>query len=89
MIQTNGSQRTEVPKPEAKPADDVPRTVARSLLALPAEERDVLILKVEERKSYGEIAAVLGLSREQVSRRVHTGLTSLARQFRSAGILPP
>ena len=61
--------------------------VAAKLHGLPSEQRDVLILKVQEHKSYAEIAEVLGMTRENVTRLIHTGLTALAHELRSVGVL--
>ena len=66
---------------------DFRRLVASKLHDLPAEQRDVLVLKVQEQKTYQEIADVLGLTRDRVTQLVHSGLSSLARELQAAGIL--
>jgi RNA polymerase sigma-70 factor (ECF subfamily) len=61
--------------------------VAERLLRLPPNQRDVLILKVQEGKSYKEISEITGLSTANVGYLIHHGLRSLAKELRAAGIL--
>jgi len=61
--------------------------VTRKLLGLPSNQRDVLILKIQEGKSYREISEVTGLSTSNVGYLIHHGLKALAGQLRSAGVV--
>lgn len=65
---------------------EIASIVARKLRGLPANQRDVLLLKVEE-KSYREISEVTGLSIANVGYLIHEGLKALARELRTAGVL--
>jgi RNA polymerase sigma-70 factor (ECF subfamily) len=80
------------PEVQALPVPTVERQetgaiVAEKLLGLPPNQRDVLILKVQEGKSYREIAEITGLSTANVGYLIHHGLKSLAKALRSAGVL--
>ena len=61
--------------------------VQSKLLSLPEKQRDVLVLKVQEGKSYREISDVTGLSTSNVGYLIHHGLKALARELRVAGVL--
>jgi RNA polymerase sigma-70 factor (ECF subfamily) len=69
---------------EHREARDV---VIRELDLLPENQRDVLILRVQQRKSYHEISAITGLSSGNVGYLVHHGLRNLARRLKAAGII--
>jgi hypothetical protein len=50
----------------------------REMEQLPPEERAVLSLVLTQRKSYGEVASMLGISEQSVRERAHTALDALA-----------
>ena len=75
------------PPPPAVERREVWGIVQEKLLGLPENQRDVLILKVQEGKSYREIADVTGLSTSNVGYLIHQGLKRLARELRIAGVL--
>lgn len=51
--------------------------VARALAELPAEQREVLRLRVVQERSYGELAAALGISEQTARARVSRALRAL------------
>ena len=61
--------------------------VRRELENLPPNQRDVLILKVQQRRSYREISAITGLSEGNVGYLVHHGLKQLALRLKAAGVI--
>jgi RNA polymerase sigma-70 factor (ECF subfamily) len=61
--------------------------VAEKLRGLPEKQRDVLILKIQEEKSYREISEITGLTTSYVGYLIHEGLKTLARELRTAGAL--
>jgi RNA polymerase sigma-70 factor (ECF subfamily) len=63
------------------------QVVTRELDRLPDNQRDVLILRVQQRKSYSEISAITGLSSGNVGYLVHHGLRNLARRLKAAGVI--
>jgi RNA polymerase sigma factor (sigma-70 family) len=79
----------EVQAPAALPAEtkEVAEIVAAKLMELPHRQRDVLILKIQEAKSYREISEITGLSPSNVGYLIHHGLKALAGSLRAAGIV--
>jgi RNA polymerase sigma-70 factor (ECF subfamily) len=75
------------PAAEATETQETAELVAAKLLDLPSRERDVLILKIQEQKSYREISEITGLSTSNVGYLIHHGLKQLASELRSAGIV--
>lgn len=73
------------PSPEER--REVDGIVAEKLFGLPANQRDVLILKIQEGKSYREISEITGLSTSNVGYLVHHGLKGLARELQRAGVI--
>jgi RNA polymerase sigma-70 factor (ECF subfamily) len=73
--------------PCSEEAREVGEIVARKLLGLPPNQRDVLILKIQEGKSYREISEITGLSASNVGYLIHHGLKKLAGELRTAGIV--
>lgn len=61
--------------------------VSRKLEGLPPNQRDVLVLKIQEGKSYKEISEITGLSTSNVGYLIHHGLKALAGQLRAAGVV--
>lgn len=60
--------------------------VQQLLNELPDHERDVLILKVLEGKSFREIQALLGTTLHDVFTTAHRALNQLSRGLRAAGL---
>ncbi len=54
---------------------------------LQPEVQEVLALKIQEEKSYREIAVITGFSLGKISSLVHRGLGDLSRSLRAAGIV--
>ncbi len=54
---------------------------------LQPDVQEVLALKIQEEKSYREIAAITGFSLGKISSLVHRGLGDLSRSLRAAGIV--
>lgn len=67
--------------------DEMADLVATKLMGLPPRQRDVLILKIQESKTYREIGEVTGLSTSNVGYLIHQGLRTLACELRLAGVL--
>ena len=55
--------------------------------SLPEPDREVLLLKIQEGRTYREIAAITGLSIHKVSAAVHRALRQMARELRAAGLV--
>lgn len=79
----------EIVDPPPSPAErrEVDGIVAEKLFGLPPNQRDVLILKIQEGKSYREISEITGLSTSNVGYLVHHGLKGLARELERAGVI--
>lgn len=79
----------EVQEPGASVAesDEVAELVTSKLMGLPPKQRDVLILKIQEEKSYREISSITGLSVSNVGYLIHQGLKTLARDLRATGVV--
>ena len=67
--------------------DELALVVEAKLDGLPTRQRDVLILKIQEEKSYREISTITGLSVSNVGYLIHQGLKTLASELRTAGIV--
>ena len=80
------SEVQDAPVSRAETAELVSLVEAK-LDALPENQRDVLILKVQEQKSYREISSITGLSVSNVGYLIHRGLKSLASEMRTAGVV--
>lgn len=80
---------TEVQQPAPCPEEtrEVGEIVTRKLLGLPPNQRDVLILKIQEGKTYREISEITGLSASNVGYLIHHGLKTLAGELRTAGLV--
>src|SRR5215472_4208759 len=63
-------------------------TIAEALRRLPPQQRELLALNAWEGLDYGEIAIVLGCSRNAVRIRLHRARTRLAAELASTGGLP-
>jgi len=61
--------------------DDESARVAAALRRLPEDQREVLTLRAWEGLDYGQIATVLGCSRNAVRIRVHRARTRLAAEL--------
>ncbi len=66
---------------------EIQTIVSRELDKLPANQREVLILRVQQRKSYNEISRITGLSSGNVGYLVHHGLKDLAQRLKAVGVI--
>lgn len=64
-------------------SDDASAKVTQALLRLPRQQREILALNAWEGLDYGEIAAVLGCSRNAVRIRLHRARIRLAAELAS------
>jgi RNA polymerase sigma-70 factor (ECF subfamily) len=80
---------SEVQRPGAADVEtrEIVDVVEQKLHGLPPKERDVLILKIQEQKSYREISSITGLTPSNVGYLIHKGLKSLASELRTAGVV--
>lgn len=80
---------SEVQPPASTPVErrEVASAVAARMGRLPRKQRDVLILKLQEEKSYREISAITGLTVSNVGYLIHQGLKTLAGELRRAGVV--
>ncbi len=74
------------PRPNVE-SKELASVVEAKLHGLPERERDVLILKIQEQKSYREISSITGLSASNVGYLIHKGLKALAAELRTAGVV--
>jgi DNA-directed RNA polymerase specialized sigma24 family protein len=58
-----------------------PARVARALVKLPHSEREALLLKAREGRSYAEIGALLGLSAAAAEAKVAAALVTLRAEL--------
>jgi RNA polymerase sigma-70 factor (ECF subfamily) len=77
----------QAPASPAAERRETAELVSAKLMALPEKQRDVLILKIQEEKSYREISEVTGLTTSYVGYLIHQGLKTLARELRAAGVV--
>ncbi len=75
------------PPPLVEEGRELSEIVSRKLQGLPPNQRDVLVLKIQEGKSYKEISEITGLSTSNVGYLIHHGLKALAGQLRAAGVV--
>lgn len=68
--------------------DERTQLVRRALAALPAEMRQVIVMKEYEGLKFHEIAEVLGIPVSTVKTRLYTGLTLLRRRLEGMGFSP-
>lgn len=73
-----------VPQPETEEPATEPERVRKALLELPDIYRETIALFHFERRSYGEIAAVLGVSEAAVNRRLTRGRAMLRERLKGA-----
>ena len=76
----------DAPPASALEQRELTEIVTEKLFGLPANQRDVLILKIQEGKSYREISEITGLSTSNVGYLIHHGLKALASQLKTAGL---
>lgn len=75
------------PPPESKAeTNEVAEIITSKLMGLPPKQRDVLILKLQEKRSYREISAITGLTTSNVGYLIHHGLKTLACELKTAGV---
>ncbi len=67
---------------------DVARTLADGIASLPAEQQEVVVLKVIEGRRFAEIAARLGVSEDACRTRLSRALRSLRIRLEEEGITP-
>jgi len=68
---------------------DLSRRVARAVAELPAEQREVIVLKEYQELTFVEIAEVLGSPVSTVKTRLYRGLTELRRRLERDGFEAP
>ena len=76
----------ETPTPAIE-TSELASVVGTHLERLPDNQRDVLVLKLQEDKTYREIAEITGLSVSNVGYLIHQGLKSLSTRLRTAGVV--
>ena len=86
-LRLQAEARASGPPPSVEENREIAEIVTEKLLGLPAHQRDVLILKLQEGKTYREIADITGLSTSNVGYLIHCGLKALAGDLRTAGIV--
>jgi RNA polymerase sigma-70 factor (ECF subfamily) len=67
-------------------AGDMSRAVASAVAALPAEQREVIVLKEYQDLTFVEIAEVLGVPLSTVKTRLYRGLGQLRHRLERQGI---
>ena len=67
-------------------AGDVSRVVANAVAALPAEQREVIVLKEYQDLTFVEIAEILGVPLSTVKTRLYRGLGQLRHRLERQGI---
>jgi RNA polymerase sigma-70 factor (ECF subfamily) len=67
-------------------AGDVSRAVANAVAALPAEQREVIVLKEYQDLTFVEIAEILGVPLSTVKTRLYRGLGQLRHRLERQGI---
>ena len=68
-------------------AVDDGEALIQELDRLPLAQRDAVILRIQQRKSYGEISEITGIASDAVGELVHHGLRTLARRLKVAGVI--
>jgi RNA polymerase sigma-70 factor (ECF subfamily) len=77
----------QAPPPSQEETSEVSGIVSEKLMGLPPNQRDVLILKIQEGRSYREISEITGLTTSNIGYLIHHGLKALASELRTAGIV--
>lgn len=77
----------QAPPPLEEERREIAEIVSDRLHGLPQNQRDVLLLKIQEGKSYKEIAEITGLTPSNVGYLIHHGLKALAHTLRAAGVV--
>jgi len=77
----------QAPPPSQAELGEVSSVVSEKLMGLPPNQRDVLILKIQQGKSYREISEITGLTPSNIGYLIHHGLKTLASELRTAGIV--
>lgn len=67
-------------------AGDMSRAVASAVAALPAEQREVIVLKEYQDLTFVEIAEILGVPLSTVKTRLYRGLGQLRHKLKRQGI---
>jgi RNA polymerase sigma-70 factor (ECF subfamily) len=67
-------------------AQDLSRTVAAAVAALPVDQREVIVLKEYQDMTFQEIAAVLGVPLSTVKTRLYRGLGQLRQRLERDGV---
>ena len=75
--------REERPDDMAETQDEL-RRLKRELLAMPSEQREVILLRDYHDLSYAEIATVLGVKTGTVMSRLHRARTELRRRMQES-----
>ena len=91
LEETAIAERSKSPEPsvqEQLETRDLARLVAREIEDLPAEQREVIVLKEYQGLTFAEIADVLGVPLSTVKTRLYRGLNQLRRGFERRGVEP-
>ena len=91
LEETAIAERSKSPEPsvqEQLETRDLARLVAREIEDLPAEQREVIVLKEYQGLTFAEIADVLGVPLSTVKTRLYRGLHQLRRGFERRGVEP-
>lgn len=82
-------EKRNAPENDAHPieARESQEVITRALRKLPQNQQEVLILKVQQKKSYKEISRITGLTTGHVGYLVHHGLKNLATRLKAAGAI--
>ena len=73
--------------PVAVEGAELNAVVTAHIEALPEKQREVVILKLQEQRSYKDISAITGLSVTNVGYLIHKGLKKLSGDLRRAGVV--
>ena len=91
LDETGVAERSKSPDPsvhEQLETRDLARIVAREIEDLPAEQREVIVLKEYQGLTFAEIADVLGVPLSTVKTRLYRGLNQLRRGLERRGVEP-
>ncbi len=97
-VRKEGRMRAMHEKAASMQAGDAPRldpverleaqdALRAELEKLPVNQRNAVVLKVQQGKSYREISAITGLSESNVGYLIHHGLRNLAHALKASGVI--
>ncbi len=80
-------QAEAAPGPDPVERREAQQALREELEKLPVNQRNAVVLKVQQGKSYREISAITGLSESNVGYLIHHGLRNLAHGLKAAGVI--